>query len=151
MLAFSEAANAVVRYLSDKGKSQPMKYIPLFVLLLCSFSRLSAQTDITSAVTTALKKGDAAGIAMHLMPQVEMTLSDKDGMFDKAQAQQLLSTFFRENPPQAFVIKHQGTSKLDDQFRIGELTTSKGIFRVTFFMKKSNNALQIKQLKIEPA
>ncbi|MFM7233275.1 MAG: DUF4783 domain-containing protein, partial [Flavobacteriales bacterium] len=50
-----------------------------------------------------------------------------------------------------FTVKHQGTSKLDDQFRIGELTTSKGIFRVTFFMKKSNNTLQIKQLKIEPA
>jgi hypothetical protein len=85
------------------------------------------------------------------MPQVELTLPAKDGLMDKAQAQQMLAAFFSENTPQAFAIKHQGTSKLDDQFRIGELTTAKGTFRVTFFMKKNNNALQIKQLKIEPA
>ncbi|MFM7727331.1 MAG: DUF4783 domain-containing protein [Flavobacteriales bacterium] len=117
---------------------------------LLSGSLLWSQSDISPAVAAALKKGDAAGIAVHLMPQVEVTIAGNDGVFDKAQVQQMLSTFFRENTPQAFTVKHQGTSKLDDQFRIGELTTSKGIFRVTFFMKKSNNTLQIKQLKIEP-
>lgn len=128
-----------------------MKYVPFLLLILCSYTRLSAQSDITPALSAALKKGDAAGIAVYLMPQVELTLSGKDGVVDSGQARQMLSAFFKENPPQAFTIKHQGTSKLDDQFRIGELTTSKGMFRVTFFMKKNNNALQIKQLKIEPA
>jgi hypothetical protein len=85
------------------------------------------------------------------MPQVELTIPGNDGLFDNARAQQMLVGFFKENAPQAFVVKHQGTSKLDDQFRIGELTTTKGIFRVTFFMKKNDSVLQIKQLKIEPA
>jgi hypothetical protein len=85
------------------------------------------------------------------MPQLEITLIGKDGLFEKAQAQQMLAGFFKDNPPQSFSIKHQGTSKLDDQFRIGELNTTNGIYRVTFFMKKNNNVLQIKQLKIEPA
>jgi hypothetical protein len=85
------------------------------------------------------------------MAEVELTLGGKDGLVEKAKAQQMLAGFFTENPPQVFNIKHQGTSKLDDQFRIGELITSKGTFRVTFFMKKNNNVLQIKQFKIEPA
>jgi hypothetical protein len=128
-----------------------MKFPLLLMACLLTFSSLFAQSDISSAVGAALKKGDAASIASYLMPQVELTLVGKDGVYDKTQAQQMLAGFFKENPPQNFVIKHQGTSKLDDQFRIGELTTSKGLFRVTFFMKKNNNLLQIKQLKIEPA
>jgi hypothetical protein len=128
-----------------------MKFPLLLIACLLTFSSLLAQSDISSAVGAALKKGDAASIASYFMPQVELTLVGKDGVYDKTQAQQMLAGFFKENPPQNFVIKHQGTSKLDDQFRIGELTTSKGLFRVTFFMKKNNNLLQIKQLKIEPA
>jgi hypothetical protein len=118
---------------------------------LFSLSTLCAQSDISPTVSAALKKGDAAAVASHFMPQVELTLPAKDGLMEKEQAQQMLAAFFTEYPPQAFSIKHQGTSKLDDQFRIGELITSKGSFRVTFFMKKNNNILQIKQLKIEPA
>jgi hypothetical protein len=128
-----------------------MKYVFFLIAGLFSYSALWAQSDISSAVSASLKKGDAAALASHFMPQVELTLIDKDGLFEKAQAQQMLAGFFRENAPQAFTIKHQGTSKLDDQFRIGELATAKGLFRVTFFMKKNNNVLQIKQLKIEPA
>lgn len=122
-------------------------------LMVCffSWSAARAQSDITPAVSAALKKGDAVTLATHFMPQVELTLVGKDAQVEKAQAQQMLQSFFKENAPQAFTIKHQGTSKLDDQFRIGELTTAKGVFRVTFFMKKNNNILQIKQLKIEPA
>jgi len=123
-----------------------------FLLVGLLFPRfVVAQSDITSAVSAALKTGDASTIAMHLMPQVELTIPGNDGLFDNARAQQMLVGFFKENAPQAFVVKHQGTSKLDDQFRIGELTTAKGIFRVTFFMKKNDSVLQIKQLKIEPA
>jgi hypothetical protein len=128
-----------------------MKSYLFLMACLFSLSTLWAQSDISPTVSAALKKGDAAAVASHFMPQVELTLPAKDGLMEKVQAQQMLAAFFTEYPPQTFTIKHQGTSKLDDQFRIGELVTSKGSFRVTFFMKKNNNILQIKQLKIEPA
>lgn len=128
-----------------------MKSYLFLMTCLFSWNALWAQSDISPAVSAALKKGDALALATHFVPQLELTLEGKDGLFEKGQAQQMLATFFKDNPPQAFVIKHQGTSKLDDQFRIGELTTARGMYRVTFFMKKNNNVLQIKQLKIEPA
>jgi hypothetical protein len=128
-----------------------MRYLFFLLVGILSCNVLVAQSDISPAVSAALKKGDAAALASYFMPQLEITLIGKDGLFDKAQAQQMLAGFFKDNPPQSFSIKHQGTSKLDDQFRIGELNTTNGIYRVTFFMKKNNNVLQIKQLKIEPA
>ncbi|MBX7050667.1 MAG: DUF4783 domain-containing protein [Flavobacteriales bacterium] len=127
-----------------------MKFL-ISILLVFAAATGFAQNDITGEVAAALKKGDAASIAAHMMPQIELTLNDQDNNLGKAEAQKALATFFKDHPVTGFNIKHQGTSKLDDQYRIGDLTTQKGNFRVTFFMKKSGNSMQIRQLKIEPA
>ena len=119
--------------------------IALFVLS----SSAVAQGDITPKVSDALKRGDAASLASFFMPQIDLTLNGEDGTFSAAEAQRKLATFFSQNAAQNFTVKHQGTSKLDDQYRIGDLNTAKGVFRVTFFMKKSGSTMQIKQIKIE--
>ncbi len=121
----------------------------LFVLSICSFTSGLAQPDITPKVTEALTQGNAAALASHFMDQIALTLQTHDGNFNKAEAQKLIAAFFVEYGVTNFVIKHQGTSKLDDQYRIGEMTTNNGVFRVTFFMKKNGTTMQIKQLKIE--
>jgi hypothetical protein len=126
-----------------------MKFLTSAFFLL--FSTLCiAQTDITPAVSAALKASDAPAIASHMMPQVELTLNGTDSNVSKAEAQKSLTIFFKNHPVSSFAIKHQGTSKLDDQYRIGELGTAKGSFRVTFFMKKNGTVMQIRQFKIEP-
>lgn len=109
----------------------------------------NAQSDITPMVADALKKGDAIAISTMMMPQVELEVDGKEGTFSSGEAKTILSQFFTANPPREFTLKHQGTSKLDDQYRIGDLLTSKGTFRVTFFMKKGGWGMQIKQMKIE--
>lgn len=118
-------------------------------LLLFAAAGLYAQNDITPLVVDALKKGDAVALSTMMMPQVELTVGNQDGTFSSAEAKSILAKFFAANPPRDFTIKHQGTSKLDDQYRIGDLSTSKGNYRVTFFMKKGGWGMQIKQLKIE--
>lgn len=127
-----------------------MKYIISFILLTIS-SLAFSQADITPQVSAALKKGDAATLTGLMMPQVELTLNGQEKTVAKADAQRMLSSFFSDKPSTGFTVKHQGTSKLDDQYRIGDLTTSKGKFRVTFFMKNNGGAMQIRQLKIEPS
>ncbi|HQW87746.1 MAG TPA: DUF4783 domain-containing protein, partial [Flavobacteriales bacterium] len=65
------------------------------------------------------------------------------------QAEQILRRFFDENPPVGMVVEHQGQSKLGDQYYIGILRTRTGHFRVTFFLKRTGDQLQVKQLRIE--
>jgi hypothetical protein len=125
-----------------------MKYLLSLMLTLLS-TLLFAQSDITPQVTAALKKGDAAALSSFMMPGVELNISGQDNHYSIEDAQKVLTTFFKNHPVTGFVVKHQGTSKLDDQYRIGDLSTSKGSFRVTFFMKKSGASLLIRQLKIE--
>lgn len=125
-----------------------MKILNTLLLLLIT-TYCVAQADITPTVTAALKKGDAVALAGMMMPQIELTLNGQDNNVPKADAQKLLTNFFRDYSITNFTVKHQGTSKLDDQYRIGDMTTNKGNFRVTFFMKKNGTAMQIRQLKIE--
>ena len=125
-----------------------MKLLVSILFALFSFSAI-AQTDITPQVSAALKKGDAASVASYFMSQVELELPDQEGTFSSAEARTILTKFFASAQVRDFVLKHQGTSKLDDQYRIGDMTTAMGSYRVTFFMKKVGTSLQIKQLKIE--
>ncbi len=119
------------------------------VILIAAALSVSAQADITPAVIQSLGKGDAAGIGKHLVPSVDVTILDDEDMYPRDQVVAKLGQFFQKNPPKSFELKHQGTSKLDDHYRIGDLTTSNGLFRVTFFMKKSGSTMEIKQLRIE--
>lgn len=110
-----------------------------------------AQSDITPEVSTALGKGDAAKIGTYFAGNVDLTLPGQEDVFARDQATKLLASFFAAHPAKSFVVKHRGTSKLNDHFRIGELSTAKGVFRVTFFMKKEGNKFVISQFRIEDA
>lgn len=125
-----------------------MKHV--LAILLSAFTLISfAQADITPQVSDALKKGDANALSAYFMGTVEIELKEESNAYSAADAKSVMATFFSQNPVKSFTIKHQGTSKLDDQYRIGDLVTTKGNYRVTFFMKKVGNGWQIKQLKIE--
>lgn len=125
-----------------------MKKIILLIFSILSLSSIG-QTDITPKVTEALKSGNAAQLATYFMDQIEINIPTQEGTMSKADAQKALASFFSAYGVTSFEIKHQGTSKLDDQYRIGDLVTKKGNFRVTFFIRKNGTVMQIKQLKIE--
>jgi hypothetical protein len=126
-----------------------MKKIFFLFLAISLSSSLFAQSDITPKVAESIKSGNATLLASYFMAQIELTIEDTEGTFSKAEAEKKLIAFFGSHGVTGFEIKHQGTSKLDDQYRIGDLTTKNGTFRVTFFIRKNGNSLQIKQLKIE--
>ena len=126
-----------------------MKKIFFTILSIALSLSIFAQTDITPKVAESIKSGNAALLASYFMAQIELTIEDTEGTFSKAEAEKKLAAFFASHGVTGFEIKHQGTSKLDDQYRIGDLVTKNGTYRVTFFIRKNGNTLQIKQLKIE--
>ena len=131
------------------GASIETMKLQLTLLILLSALVGFSQADITPKVVDCLKRGDATVLSGFFMPQVELSIMDQDDSYTPKEAEAELTKFFLKNPVKDFTIRHQGTSKLDDQYRIGELVTSRGNFRVTFFMRKSASSLLIKQLKIE--
>lgn len=121
----------------------------LLILFLFAASIVGAQDAVKDRVVLALKTGNSRELAGHLLPNVDLTILETSEVYSKAQAEQILRKFFDEHEPSSMTVDHEGESKMGDAYYIGKLTTARGVFRVTFFLKKSGGSALIKQLRIE--
>lgn len=119
-----------------------------FLLTLSSVLALG-QSTVKDEVVQALKTGNSKVLAQHFIANIDLTTPGGSEIYSKAQAEQILRKFFDEQQPVDMVVEHSGESKQGDKYHIGILRTQKGYFRVTFFLKKSGEVLQVKQLRIE--
>ncbi len=123
-----------------------------FLLFLASVALsfgLQAQDDVNDKVVHAMKTGNPKELASTFIPNIDLTVKETSDVYSRAQAEQILRKFFNDHPPVDLVIEHSGVSKFGDKYFIGILRTRSGYFRVTFFLKKSEEELHVKQLRIE--
>ena len=96
-----------------------------------------------------MKTGNAKELASTFIPNIDLTVKETSEVYSRAQAEQVLRKFFNDHPPVDMVMEHSGVSKFGDKYFIGILRTRNGYFRTTFFLKKGDEELQVKQLRIE--
>ncbi|MBX7093159.1 MAG: DUF4783 domain-containing protein [Flavobacteriales bacterium] len=124
----------------------------LFVsFLMLIATGLFAQADITDQVAGYIKTANVKELAKHFADNIDLAVEEVDDIYSRAQAEQILKKFFDKNPPKNFTIAHSGTSKLGIEYRIGDLETANGKFRVHINLKKVGDVYQINQFRIEPA
>jgi len=128
-----------------------MKRTLLSLLSALAVHLLIAQADMKDQVTAAIGSGDVNALSTKLVDNVDLTVLSTSDYYSKAQATGILRKFFDEHEPKTLRIEHEGTSKMGDRYCIGQLTTANGVFRVTFFLKKTGEVTQVKQLRIEPS
>lgn len=121
----------------------------LSLALVAAVGILHAQTEVKDLVVSAIGQGNASALAKQMVGNVDMTLPAASDYYSKAQAEQILRKFFDEHPPKAMSVAHEGTNRSGDCYYIGDLSTEKGDFRVTFFLKKGGEGYLVKQLRIE--
>lgn len=121
----------------------------LFLASLLLVLGLRAQDPTRDKVVLAMKTGNAKELAEQFIPNIDLTVKETSEVYSKAQAEQIIRKFFNDHPPVDMVIEHSGVSKFGDKYYIGILRTRNGYFRVTFFLKKNGDLMQVKQLRIE--
>ncbi len=116
------------------------------ILLLFTF--LFSFSNAQQAIEDALSKGNTTVLGEYFPSQVEMAVLNQEDSFSKTRALSLLSNFFEANKPTKYKRVHNGSSKDNLSFyTIGELTTSKGVYRVYLYFDKKTNL--ISELRIE--
>jgi len=121
----------------------------LLVVLLLTASSLFA-LDVYEEIANSIRSGDARQVATFFGNTIDLTLSDKENVYSKAQAELVLKDFFSKNPPKSFTIIHKGSSPEGTQYAIGKLVTANGkSFRVSFYVKGSNGKSILQELRIE--
>lgn len=108
-----------------------------------------SQSAESAAISKAIQAGKASQLSPYFASNVDLTLLNLEVVYSKEQAEVVLAKFFNENTPKSFTIKHEGKSKLDDYFYIGELVSTNGNYRLTFFLKNEGSTYRIRQLRIE--
>jgi hypothetical protein len=124
----------------------------LFMMSLCLVASggVWAQTTESQQISAAILSGNARALGTYFNANVDLAVLSTEDVYSKEQAELITARFFSENRPQSFELKHQGKSRLNDYFYIGDLATERGRYRLTFFLRKEGDVFRIKQLRIEP-
>jgi hypothetical protein len=121
----------------------------ILVVLFLVFSVITSANPVSDNLATAFKKGDATEISTYFGTSVDLSIPGNEGVYSQTQAKLILKTFFLKNIPSDFEVVHNGKSKNNSHYSIGNLTTTKGTFRTYILYKEVNTKITILELKIE--
>lgn len=120
-------------------------------IIITIFVALTAFVNpiINEKIATAIKNGNSAAIASFFNKTVDLTLPKNEGVFSKSQAEIILKNFFTTNKPTDFKVVHDGESKNNTLYSIGNLITANGVYRTYILYQENANNIVILELRIE--
>lgn len=125
----------------------------IFLLLLTptiAFSNNTQGNPGLEAISTALSTGDVEALSKYFADNVEISIQDKEQLYPKAKAAEVLKSFFESNKPKAFAQVHKGQSRENsDQYCIGNLTATAGNYRVYLYLKVSGASISIQEMRFD--
>jgi hypothetical protein len=113
------------------------------------FALLFGSPPISDDLSNAIKTGNSQKISMYFGSSVDLSIPNNEGVYSKMQARLILKTFFLKNKPADFKIVHNGDSKNNSHYSIGNLKTNKGSYRIYLLYKVEDNKTKILEMKIE--
>lgn len=110
---------------------------------------MNAQSQkIPKGISLSFKAGNAAELSKFFDGSVELIILEKEDVYSRSQAEQILRKFFSEHKPETFGIIFQGGPE-NSPYAIGSLQTQEKKYRVYILMKKKNETHLINHLRIE--
>ena len=121
----------------------------LLPMLFCG--RLSAQPagyDVFIPISKYMAQGNADNLSAWFDDNLEIAVISQESSASKAQARQIVKTFFESYTPRSFNISH--TAGRDNmKYALGTLKAGGENFTVTIFVSSQGKTYKIQQLKIE--
>ena len=127
-----------------------MKSLLLFAVLLFHFpASIAFQGDIIDDLNGQFKSANSKDIAANFSSSVDLIIIDEEDVYSKAQAEQILRSFFTKYIPVKSTVIHRLNTNPNFRYGALSLVTKNGSFRVSITLKKNGNAFFITELKIE--
>ncbi len=118
------------------------------ILALLLFASGVAFAQVPDELVLSLKTGNAKVFSSYMHTNVELYMNEKEEVYSKTQAEQILYNFFKENEPTGFNVIHQ-SGQGESKYAIGTLNTKGGSYRVSFLVKELNKKPTVFQIRIE--
>lgn len=104
--------------------------------------------DVFIPISKYIAAGNADALSAWFADNLEIAVLAKGNDASRAQARQIIKTFFDNYNPRSFNITHT-TGRANMKYALGTLMAGGEAFSVTIFMSCKNESYRIQQLKIE--
>ena len=125
--------------------------IVIILFAFLSAGRLAAQPagyDVFIPISKYMAQGNADNLSAWFDDNLEIAVVSQGSNASKAQAKQIVKTFFESYTPRSFEVNH--TAGRDNmKYALGTLKAGGENFSVTIFVSSKGKSYKIQQLKIE--
>ena len=104
--------------------------------------------DVFVPISKYLAAGNAEALSAWFAENLEIAVLARESDASRAQARQIVKTFFDSYTPRSFDINHTA-GRANMKYALGTLKAGGESFNVTIFLSCKDNSYKIKQLKIE--
>ena len=104
--------------------------------------------DVFVPISKYIAAGNAEALSAWFADNLEIAVLTKESDASKAQARQIVKTFFDNYTPRSFNITHTA-GRANMKYALGTLKAGGETFNVTIFMSCKDKTYKIQQLKIE--
>lgn len=108
----------------------------------------SERNDVFTPIGKYMVKGDADCLSAWFDDNLEVCVASQESNASRAQAKQILKTFFDAYTPRSFDITHTA-ERANMKYALGNLSAGGETFTVTIFVSAKSDGYKIQQLKIE--
>lgn len=118
-------------------------------MLLCAQAQAqSERNDVFTPIGKYMVKGDADCLSAWFDDNLEVCVASQESNASRAQAKQILKTFFDAYTPRSFDITHTA-ERANMKYALGNLNAGGETFTVTIFVSAKSDGYKIQQLRIE--
>lgn len=126
-----------------------MKLLYLFLLILPLSVVFADTADPIDKAAELIRQGNIHELAGTFASSVELAVMGEENVYSSAQAEQLLTDFFKHNQPRSVKVLHRITSNANYHFAVLLVATSNGVYRVSFSLKNTQGRFELNELRIE--
>lgn len=121
----------------------------LFLLAGSGLSKAQTSTDdVFVPISKYVSQGNTEALSAWFDDNLEVTILSHGGMSSKAQAKQIIKSFFRTHTPESFEVNHTaGRSNM--KYILADLKAGGELYHVILFLNSQSGTYRIQQIKID--
>jgi len=102
-----------------------------------------------NAIQKSMSANDSKAIVQMGRDKILLNILGKEGAYNPAQAEMVLTEFFNKKPKGTFIFVFKGKETSDGIFTIGKYTYGKESYRTTFHFRAEKSESKLESLTIE--
>lgn len=104
--------------------------------------------DVFVPIGKYIENGDAESLSAWFDKNLEVSILSRGGMASKAQAKQIMSSFFNTHKPESFSMSHSA-GKANMKYILARLKAGGEYYSVVLFLNGRHGTYRIQQIKID--